>query len=223
MKLLLLILFFLSLPGLAQEDDEKLLETLEAERKQQLEAHIKLAETQNKLQEKIINLPAELEKLGYKTIDTGAMMDEKVIELMRRALKQSPLHKSTPEEVKTVILKQAEGSFIHGYLSESPKLLNALVEVLRDEKALPSAMGIFLRKDDLKLYFFIWLGFMTLAWLFKKIFFNNKWPKHKTKVLGILVSISFSILSVTTFYNMFYEELSPAAKILVTHWRKRNL
>ena len=223
MKLFFLIFIFLSLPGFAQEDDEKLLEDLEAERKQQLEAHAKIAETQNKLTNKIVDLPGELSKLGYKTIDTAALMDEKVIELMRKALKQNPLQKSTPEEVRATILKQAEGSFIHGYLSESPKLMNALVDVLRDEKALPSAMGIFLRKDDLKIYFFIWLGFMILAWLFKKIFFNQKWPKHKRKILGILVSISFSLISVTTFYHMFYDELSPAGKILITHWRKRNL
>ncbi len=223
MKLFLLILLFLSLPGQAQEDDEKLLETLRAERKQQVEAHVKLDQVQNKLKDQIVDLPGELEKLGHKTIDTAALMDEKVIELMRKALKQNPLRKNTPEEVKASILKQTEGSFIHGYLSESPKLMNALVDVLRDEKALPSAMGIFLRKEDLKLYFFIWIGFMIQAWLFKKIFFNKKWPKHKTKILGIIVSLSFSFCSVTTFYHMFYDELSPAAKILFTHWRKRNL
>ena len=202
MNLVLILFLFLSLPGFAQEGDESLPENLPATP---------------------INIQAELKKLGHDNIDTSAMFDEKVILLMQKAIKQSPLHKNSPAEVREAILKQAEGSFAHDYLSNSPKLMNALVDVLRDDKALTSAMGIFLRKDDLRIYFFIWIGFMTLAWLFKKIFFKATWPKHRIKILGILVSLSFSAMSVTTFYNMFHAELSPAAKILFHHWRKRNL
>lgn len=223
MKFVLLILCFLSLPGFSQEDDEKLLEDLEAEKRSQAEAHVKLNEAQENIKSQITDLPAELKKLGHESLNTAALMDEKVIKLMQDAIKQNPLHKKSAREVREAILKQTEGSFIHGYLSDSPKLMNAFVEVLRDEKALTSAMGIFLRKDDLKNYFFIWIGFMTLAWLFKKIFFQKNWPKHKTTFLGIIVSLSFSLMSVTTFYNMFYDELSPAAKILFEHWRRRNL
>lgn len=223
MKIALLILCFLSLPGFAQEDDEKLLETLEAERRNQAEAHARLNDTHEKIKSQFTDLPAELNKLGYETLNTAALLDEKVIKLVRSALKEHPLRNSSPEEVKASILKEAEGSFAHGYLKDSPKLMGALVDVLRDEKALPSAMGIFLRKDDLKIYFFIWIGFMILAWLFKKIVFQKNWSKHKTKILGIFVSLSFSLLSVTTFYHMFHAELSPAAKILFNHWRKRNL
>lgn len=223
MKFILLILIFLSLPGFSQEDDEKLLDELEADRRQQTEAAVKLNESQEKIKAQIRDFPTELKKLGYDTVNAAALMDEKVVRLVRDAMKQSPLQRRSPEEVKALILKQSEGSFFHDYLASSPKLMDALVEVLRDEKALSSAIGIFLRKDDLRLYFFIWIGFMMLAWLFKKIIFNEKWPKHKRNILNILVSLCFTSLSLTTFYHMFHEELSPAATILMKHWRKRNL
>lgn len=223
MKFVLLILCFLSLPGFAQEDDEKLLDDLEADRRRQTEAAVRLNESQEEITGRIKDFPTELKKLGYESIDAAALMDEKVVKLVRDAMKQSPLQRRTPEEVKAHILKQSEGSFIHDYLASSPKLMDAIVDVLRDEKALSSAIGMFLRKDDLQLYFFIWIGFMILAWLFKKIFFNDKWPKYKRSILGILVSLCFTTLSVGTFYQMFHDELSPAATILLKHWRKRNL
>jgi hypothetical protein len=126
-------------------------------------------------------------------------------------------------EVKNFILERSRGSFLEHFLLERPKVLDCLVDLLRDEKALNSAIGLLLRKSDLKIYAGIWLGLMILSWLFKQIFFNKKWSRSKVFMLGMIVNLTFTSISLTTFYNMFHDELSPGVSIIIKHWRKRNL
>ncbi len=218
-----LILCLLSLPGFGQEDDDKLLEKLEEDRRKQTEAAVKLNQVSEKVQTTVLSAPEQLKKLGYETVTPAALLDKKVVKLVQKMMAESTLKNASHEEVRNLILDKAKGKPLEGFLNNSPKIVNCLVDILRDPKALSSMVGLFLRRDDLKLYFFIWLGLMITAWAIKRFAFNKKWPRSKTIVMGLLVSLSATTISLTTFYNLFHAELSPAAEIMVKHWRRRNL
>lgn len=220
---LFLFLGLICLSGFCQEGDEVLIEEIQNQRAQQAEMDNQIGQTSDQIQNNFIDFPGELRKLGHETIDAVALSDEKVVELVRKMIGQNSLSKVSQQEAAQLILEKSQGTQAHQFLRDRPKLVNAFADVLRNEQALSSAIGLFLRKDDLKLYFFIWLCFMILGWLFKKIFFKKDWPKAQTMLYGFVVSLVFSTMSLTVFYQMFHKELSPTAKILWTHWRKRNL
>lgn len=225
MKLLLILLIcFSSLPGFTQEDDvEAIANDVEFERRKQVETAIKIDEMNQKTIQKVPNIAERLKKLGYDSFDAVAMMDERVVKLAKEMLNNSPFYQMSEEEVREFILERSEGSFLKNYLLFRPKLLNCLVELLRDKRVLSSAIGMLLRKTDLKIYAGIWIGLMILSWLFKQIVFDKKWPKSKIFMLGLIVNFTFTSISLTTFYHMFYDELSPGFSIIIKHWRRRNL
>lgn len=197
---------------------------LEASRKKQAEVAVGIDQTSTKLKESVLDLPGELQKLGYSTIDSASMMDKRVVELMRTALKNNPLRNLGDNEVRNLILEKTQGG-LRDYLSKSPKLMALIVELVKDEKAMPSAIGLFLKKDDLKTYFFIWLFIMIFGWALKKFWLKKQtqWAGFKMFLIGMLISLSGMMVSLSVFYNMFHEELSPTASIIVKHWRRRNL
>lgn len=208
---------------IAPNDDEAIIDTLEAERKKSVEAAVMLDKAKNNLTTAAFNAPEELKKLGYDTITATALMDEKVVKVVKKMMEQSTLKNASDEEVRKLILDKAKGSLMENYLKNHPKVTNTFVEILKDEKAMSSMVGIFLRRGDLKLYAGFWFGLMILAWLFKKIVFKKDWPRGKHIGLSLLVSLCVTITSLTIFYNMFSNEISPMAKIVVKNWRKRNL
>ncbi len=225
MKLfLILVLCFTSLPGVTQEDDvESISKEVEYDRGKQVETAVKIDEMNKKTLKKIPNIAEKLKKLGHESFTAASMMDERVVQLAKDMLKESPFSKMPESEVKNFILERSRGSFLEHFLLERPKVLSCVVELLRDERVLNSAIGLLLRKSDLKIYAGIWFGLMILSWLFKQIFFNKKWSRSKVFMLGMIVNLTFTSISLTTFYNMFHDELSPGVSIIIKHWRRRNL
>lgn len=209
----------------SQDEDDKMIDSLEEDRRKSTEAAVKLDETKNQMTEAVFNAPEELKKLGHETITGASLLDEKVVGVMRKMLEQNSLRKASDEEVRQMILEKAKGTAMESYLISHPKVTNTFVEILKDPQAMSSLIGIFLRKDDLKLYGLIWLGLMIFAWLFKKYLFKKKtrWSSAQRMLVSILVSICITITSFSIFYNMFNNEISPTAKIIVKNWRRRNL
>jgi hypothetical protein len=222
--LLILFICLTSLPGLCQEEDvDAIVNEVDSERGKQVQTAVKIDEINIEAMKRVPNISEKLKKLGHESFSAVAMMDERVVQLSKEMLQNSPLPKMSETEVKNFILERSRGSFFEHFLLERPEVLNCIVDLLRDEKALNSAIGLLLRKTDLKIYAGIWLGLMLLSWLFKQIFFNKKWPGSKVFMLGMIVNLTFTSISLTTFYNMFHDELSPGVSIIIKHWRKRNL
>lgn len=213
----LILLLALSLPGFSQEDDEAFIENAEKDRRNQVEAALKIEEARQNTTEVVATIPDELKKLGVETINAAALMDERVVKVLIKMMKESGQRKSSPELVRSMILEKAKGSGAERFLRRNPRVLNCLVDIIRDEKAMSSAIGLFLRKGDLKLYFFIWIGFLVLGWILKKIIINEEWDRSKRIFAGIAVSLLMSAISVYTFYKIFESELSPAVAIISRH------
>ena len=217
LKLLTLILLSLfALPGVSQEDD-KLLEDLEADRKKQTEMARALDQGRQNLEGSASNAFEELQKLTKGEISAASLMDKKVVKVLQKVFRENHMQNVPREEVRNMILKKSEGTLAHRYLSTSPKLVYAFVDVLRDKEAMPGLIGIFLRQKDLKLYFFIWLGIMIGGWAIKRFIWSEDSRKSLFKRIGF--SLLLTTISLTIFYQMFYQELSPTVNILISHWK----
>lgn len=164
----------------------------------------------------------ELHKLGHSELSAKSLLDERVVVILQKLFRNNELQKQSPEFISQLILDKAKGKPFEWILKDHPKVLSAIVDVIRDQEALASLIGIFLRKGDLKTYFFIWIGLMILGHLIKRFAFSEDWGKGKRFIMSFLLSLTLTVTSLTVFYNMFDRELSPTAKILITHWKNRN-
>lgn len=207
-------------PTEVTEDDELMIQNLEAEKRRQAETAQKLDQAKNALTDPIFNAPEELKKLGHEQITAASLLDDKVIRIIKKMFDQNALKNVSDEEVKSMILEKAKGSYAERFLKKNPRILMMFVDILKDEKAMSSAVGIFLRKSDLKIYGLIWLFLVILSWLIKKYAFNEDWSGGKRFLMSLALSLCVTATSLTIFYNMFYEEISPITKIIVKHWKK---
>jgi hypothetical protein len=223
-----LIIFFacvisLSVPLGAQEEDEQLLNQLEEERKKTTASAVQMNDMTQNLKQQIVTIPEQLKNLGGNNLNAGSIMDEKFVQTLKTTLRQSPLKNLPKDEVRNLVLEKIQNEKFKNFVVNHPKILNTWIEILQDENALSSAVGIFLRKSDLKYYGVICLTLLIFSWLFKKIFFKKKWSFGYRLLMSFLVSLSVSVISFGVFYNMFYDELSPTVKIILKNWRNRNL
>ena len=198
MKLLLFLFFFLSLPvpGLCQEQDVE----LDRPREDHLSKNLSV---QN------------LENPQLNSID---LFDEKVVREIQKLLKENPLSRISASDMKNLILEKVSNRpSLQRYLRNSPRLLNCLVELIRDQRAMSDALSIFLNKSQLKLYGLIWLVLFLLQWMFKKIFFRSSWGLVKRFTLNLLVAVIFTATSLGVFYGLFRPELFRSIQIIAGH------
>ena len=167
-----------------------------------------------------IDAAIELKKLGYDSINAKALTDKRVILLIKRILEESQLSEAPPDVVKGLILEKLKDSLLGSFLKATPRLLDLLVDIMRDKKALSGLIDIVLRREDLKSYIHFWIAFLIAAWLLKKATFQKEWGRLKTIGLGLCVSFIITGVSVTIFYNTFEKELEPTIQILSRHWNQ---
>lgn len=214
-SLFFIFLFLISLSALAQEGDQFNTDPVSDGEEVIIPEHQQIPAENNPL--------AELKKLGHENVTFASLMDERVVKLVQKMLRESHLKKLPREEVKKLITDRARGSMMEGILKSKPRILEAMVDVMQDEKAMGNLVGIFLRKDDLKIYFYVWLALMITGFLIRKFYINKKWKGIERTLIGLTFTLFLTGISLTVFYQIFHEELSPTAKILVGHFRRRNL
>lgn len=210
-KLSLLIVFIfclLSLPGFAQEDDEQLIEEVQKSRAKQVEMANKINET--------FDPNSEIKKLGHSEINLKALTDVKVLEVIKKAMNQGALKNASKEEVQKHLLQKLNPT-AQGLLLDHPKLLDLIIDILRDEKAMVSLVDILIRKEDLTRYAAIYICLVILGWLLKKILYKKTWSRRKSLALTAAINISIAIISITTFYKLFNRELDPIITVVGRH------
>lgn len=212
-------------PTNVDNSEEATVDELTREKERASEGIRNANEATEKVKEQIFNGPEELAKLGYETLDGAALMDEKVIKIVQKMMDNSPLKGASRKEVVNLMLERLQGQPGENFLRNNPRLLYVFADILRDDKAMPAVIGILSRRDDLKIYLFIWISLMIAGFVIKRFYIKKqkKWSPTKKFAMGFTLSLLITITSFSIFYNMFENELSPAGKIIVQHWRKRNL
>lgn len=212
-SLFFLILCFISLPGLCQEEDD-LIEKLEEDKRKQAQVAVKIDRAHEDIKTTIFNAPEELKKLGHEKLNPESFLDPKVVGVVQQMFRESPFQKLSREDARKQIFDRLKDGKFKTYLLKNPKFTDGIVDLLQDKEAIPSLIGIFLKKAELKLYGCLWLALIILTWLFKKIFFNKNWSRGKSILMGFLVNLSSTVMSLVVFYQIFHKEISPSIRII---------
>jgi hypothetical protein len=162
----------------------------------------------------VFNPVEELEKLGHKDFDTAALFNPKALRVMERIFKEAKMHTLPPEVIRKQILDSFKGHPLESFIRGSPTLLNFFVDVMRDENALTSLLRIFQDKARLKIYLFLWIVIMLLAYFMRKLFISKHWGRFTRAFASLMFSVTISIISLSSFCLIFRPEMKPLISII---------
>jgi hypothetical protein len=207
LKLLILLLTLLPSLGISQgEDHEELADQMNEDRRRQMEKAITLHETSEKIKENSLTSLKEL-----------SLLDDRAIEGMQKVIEDSQISAQHRDVVKGIIIGKAKGKPLEKVFEYFPVLLEISVDVVRSKEAMSSLLNIFRRKEDLKLYGYVWLGIVILSFFIKRYLF----PKSMGFFKALFIRGTFNILlmagSFLIFYSIFEHELDPLLRIIGHH------
>ncbi len=212
----ILILAFVPFLGFAQEGTEGTQPEIQDEAAiQELEKNREIRQQNIESITEVVGPIAEeksLEKFGA----TDLMNTDALIKI-EKILKEAKMSQYPPELIREQILKAFQGRPIEGYVRTSPKLQNFMVDVVRDEKFLISAVGIFKNKQRLKMYLYFWIGIMFAAYYTKKLFISKYWKGGTRTFAALLFSLTISTITMSTFCLIFEKEMKPILAVIKKH------
>jgi hypothetical protein len=207
-----LLLLLSSFPSLSQNEESDI-DGLQEQRKKQQEQIAKLSAGAKK-EAPASDVPEEIRKMGYNNLNMAALSDERVVHFYQKILRNNPLSRQPRQEVEQLILEKTKNSILNPFLVESPAVLACLADIVKDNNALADLLGIFLRQGSLKLFIIIWLIFIVMTWLLKRIILSDDWPKWRYRTVSLAVSILMTLVNFTAFYKIFEKELSSTVSII---------
>ncbi len=134
-------------------------------------------------------------------------MNEKMKNTAEKMMKSNPFSKMPKNELRQFFLIRFGSTAAGKYLNENPKILDILVEVCHDQKAIPKFISLINKPKQMQIYGVCVVVVFLLV--FSVNFFNSK-KDIFTKIL-----IKFSLMWVAAginflaFYILFQEELEP--------------
>ncbi len=144
------------------------------------------------------------------------MMPAHIKGMLGKMMKENPLSFMKRGEIKDIIVQRTEGKPLGSFLKNNPKILNTIIDICHDKKAIPSFISIINQPLKTKLYGALFLVLIIVIFilnlknsnksLFKRILF-------KLFLTGMSLSINLIL-----FIGIFYDELKPTFDIL-----KKNL
>lgn len=210
MKFLLLFIFAFSLPGLCQEDEDAMVDQLVREKSKELNARKNIVDG---IKETFDPLK-ELKKIGHDEINAATFMDDEAVKIIQKAILEAKLADRSPEMIRAIIMGQIKGSYGENIVHMFPWALDLFVEIMRDREALPALMGLFIRKDDMKIYFYIWLFLFIMSLYWRKRLTQKKWSGFAKGSFHFMWSLGFSALTFGIFYSMFSREVGPSLNVI---------
>lgn len=224
MKLIVVfILVCLPLLGFSQDEvnpgvdpttqDEAAIAELERVR----EERQKSIESVAQVTENVFNPAEELKKLGFDQIGASALMNTDALNIIERAFKEAKMHTLPPELIRENILKSLKDHPFGGYLSNSPRLLDFAVDLIKDEKALMSAIQIFKNKPRLKIYLYVWIVIMFTSYFTRKLFISKYWGSYTRTFASLMFSLTISVITLSSFCLIFDTEMKPIISIIKRH------
>lgn len=198
------------------DEDQALIDEATAVREERLEqvkaieaATAPVAEAKNPIQ--------QIHELGHEQINAATLMDDRVIAILQQAIRDGAMSQTSDEDTKKALKEKAKGTFLETVYKRSPKTLSICADILRSKEAIPGLLGIMARKEDLKVYGYIWIGIFIFGMWIKGKVVNPKWNfgkrfKYKSIISLVLSSISFGI-----FYGYFSQEIAPTFAIIGKH------
>lgn len=160
----------------------------------------------------------KIHNLGYEELNAKTLMDPKVVAILKEEIDQGLMAALPEAEVKAHLMLQVKGSRLESFLKKNPKILNAMVDFLRNKEALGGLLGIVARKNDLKKYGYFWLLMFTLTLLFKYRVIKPEWKFGKRFRWSMATNLVMSGICFYVFYGFFSRELTPTFQIIGKHF-----
>lgn len=196
------------------DEDEKLLNELASDKAKAAETATMIENSKQDFSSVASNTVTDLQNSGKISLDSFKTMDTKTVEFLRAKLKESHMGDVPAEKVRDLIQSKCAGKPLGRLFERFPVLLDISVDMVRDAEAMPALLGIFLKREQLKTYFYVWLGLLILSIIIKRYLFPKKWHGFKKFSASFAMSLLFLMISLTTFYQLFKEELSPTVRVI---------
>lgn len=162
------------------------------------------------------NDPNKAKDSGLKDSFVTKMMSGVMKQAIDSFLKENPFSKMDRKEVKSMIEVKTNGLPVSKLFQKHPKLLDILVDWIRDKKALPKIMGILNKPDDVKTYGFIVTGIFILSFLLNLANSKGGLGKRILKKMGIFIGAF--IINISAFYFLFKAEIRPTLDIIFKYY-----
>lgn len=205
------------------EDDEAVVEEVMQVREKQLEKIKQIQEPLGAGEDEATPAAAagtaadELQKLGYASLTPKALMDDRVLALLQKQLKDNGLSKLSDQEVKLLIREKTKSSFWGRTFTKFPKLLDIAADIVRSPEALPGLVGVLVRKKDLKDYGYVWLVIFIFSLFIKGRVNNTKWGFGTRFLAKLGISLALTCVTFYVFYTFFEVEITPTLQIIGKH------
>lgn len=127
-------------------------------------------------------------------------------------LKENPFSKMDRAEVKSMIEVRTQGLPVSKLFQKNPKILDMLVDWLRDKKALPSLMGIVNKPDEVKIYGIIVTVIFVLSFMLNLVNSKGNLLRRIFRKIGIFLGAM--TVNIGAFAYLFSEEIKPSLDIV---------
>lgn len=172
------------------------------------------------LQSKIAGMAknVDLDKLSNLDLDDelARQMDEFRAKFIKEFHENNPFSKMDRKQIEDVIKEKASGTKLGDILSTSPKAMDLLVNIIRDDRALPYMLGILNQRHKMQVYGYVSLV-LFIATLLMNMFVRKKKQEpfylrwSRTIFMQAVLSVGLFIF----FYILFRRELEPLMMVAV--------
>ncbi|GEM_PF-3861411 len=200
MKLLCFIFLFFLVPLSFAQEDEEILNELEAQR----------AVHQKEIQ--------KIEESPALTGDVSAienMSSEQMEKMFEEALKNNPLKGMDREAVKSLLKERVKGQPVEKIFKTVPVTLEIMVDMVRDEKVMQGLVNIMKQKEKLRNYAGLWLLLVVVCWVYKRRVAPKTASFKKRFIFKTAITLLGSIASFGLFYVMFSKDIDPFLSIIL--------
>lgn len=143
----------------------------------------------------------------------GNMLGGLKSNVLKKLLKANPMSNMSHDQLKQVMENRFEGTKYGAIIKKHPKILDVMVEMIRDERALPEMVSIMDKHDQLLTYTYIFMGMFILATLLSVFMFQNS-GVFKRILFKIFLTVSLPLINLVIFYFMFKKNLDPTVDII---------
>lgn len=155
-------------------------------------------------------------KPALKESFVSGMMSGVMKQAINQFLKENPFSKMDRDEVKSMIQVKTNGLPVAKLFEKNPKILDMLVDWIRDEKALPKIMSIVNKPDQVKKYGIIVTAIFILSFILNLTNSKGGLGKRILKKMGIFFGAF--IVNITAFVVLFKEEITPTLDIVFRYF-----
>jgi hypothetical protein len=198
-----------------KDNEDSSVAELESDRAKHYEKIKMVEKSVEPLKDPVLNPLEEIKKLGHKQLDFNALLDKRVIVILRDAFKDGLLGHLPEAEVKKIIVEKMKGTRLESVVEFFPGLLPFFVDLARDKYVFHSLLTLFERREDLKTYAYIWLAIFIFGLLVKNRLVKPKWSFFRRLRWNMTINLFLTLISFSVFYFMFTIEVDPILKVIL--------